>query len=233
MVLLPKFYVPPTLKQDFDNFLSSDVPDQVRDVQLIKDWYAIESEDYTPTIIRAEIYPDSSKSRYINTDLSLNVRFSKDADVKQGDYIKVDDDIFILNWHVFKMSNNKPSRLQYCNTRLTFTKFQDAIVDNRGLITQPAGRVNIAENIPANVYRYDGRPEWSVNRSAPGVNADAQTMLCIQYNQKTANIRAWDQFIWGGVEYVVADVHYTGMNPNLNDGMLSLQAKKKAGGVIE
>lgn len=79
-----QFFVPKTLQSDFDNFLSQDIPGAVEDYILVSDWYAQADENYKPTVIRGEIYPDATKSRYENTDNNLNFRASLSSGIKKA-----------------------------------------------------------------------------------------------------------------------------------------------------
>ena len=81
------FYIPPTLESDFDNFLNHDVPHMVMDFELLHDWYDQFADDYEKKIIRGELYPDATKSRYTNTDNNQNFRASVSSGVQKGDIV--------------------------------------------------------------------------------------------------------------------------------------------------
>ena len=69
-----RFRIPKTLAADFDEFLNNDIPNTVMNFEILHNWYIKFSYGYTPQYIRGEIYPDSTKSRYENTDNNLNIR---------------------------------------------------------------------------------------------------------------------------------------------------------------
>lgn len=153
------FYVPTTLQSDFDNFLSSDIPGAVEDFVLLKNWYEQKEEGYEPTIIRGEIYPDTTKSRYENTDNNLNFRASYFSGIKKGDMlIDVRGTIYVLDWDVPPQPNNRMSRALRCNARFTFKRYQAEQVDEEGYLLQEEGWVTIADEIPCNAYR----PRWQI-----------------------------------------------------------------------
>ena len=94
------------------------------------------------------------------------------------------------------------------------------------------GYQTIAEEIPCNAYRYDGRPEYASVYGSAGISPNALTMMSIQYNQQTKNIRTNDQFVWNNEVYIVIDINPVDINLGGQTGILSLQCKRKAGGYI-
>ena len=82
-----RFRVPRTLAADFDKFLEQDIPDTVMNFELLHNWYDQFKDDYEPNYIRGEIYADSTKSRYENTDNNMNIRCSRTSGIRKGDMI--------------------------------------------------------------------------------------------------------------------------------------------------
>lgn len=228
-----QFYVPPTLPGDFDNFLAMDIPGAVMNFELIHDWYKREKPDYEPIIIRGEIYPDKSKSRYANTDNNINFRTSVKNDIHKGD-ILIDDNesVYVLDWDIPPQPNNKMSRSLRCNVMLTFTRFSETEYDENGfrIENDEDRQIIVAPHIPVNAYRYDGRPEFSAISATPGVTPNALSIISVQYNELTNNIRPGDNFIWANDIYSVVDISYEGMNIKGDHGVLRIQAKKEPGG---
>lgn len=224
------FLIPKTLKSDFDKFLDMDVPNTVMNFELIPDWYIKFEEEYEPNYIRGEIYPDSTKSRYENTDNNMNIRCGLDSGIKKGDIV-IDENntIYTLDWEVAPESNNLPSRALRCNMYLNIKRYTEEVTDDMGYLITPEGYTDICVEMPANAYRYDGRPEFSAISTTPGVIPNALTLLSVQYNQHTKNIKIDDKFIWGNEEYVIVDIDFVGVGLD-NRGVLKLQAKKTAGG---
>ncbi len=230
-----RFKVPRTLAADFDAFLNQDIPNTVMDFELIKDWYDRDEAGYEPVYIRGEIYPDSTKSRYENTDNNMNFRASVSSGIRQGDMIiEPDGTIYILDWAVHLESNNAPSRAVRCNTRLTIKRFVEPEADEEGYrIYNTGGWQTIVDNLPVNAYRYDGRPEYSAVSGQPGVSPNALTIMTVQFNDHTKNIEVGDKYIWGKDEYLIVDIDYVDVNLNKDFGTLRIQSRKAAGGVQE
>ena len=227
-----RFYLPLTLESDFDNFLDGDLPNQVMNFELIDDWYApLEDKKYRKKIIRGELYPDSTKSRYEDTDNNMNIRCSLKSGIKKGDIVISENlhEIFILDWEVAPESNNRPSRALRCNMYLTVKRWKPEETDDLGYLLEEEGWHEIVTDMPANAYRYDGRPEYSAVFGTPGITANALTLMTTQYNRHTKDIRIDDRFVWGNQEYTIIDVNYVGVGLD-NKGTIKLQARKTSGG---
>lgn len=226
-----RFHVPKTLADDFREFLNNDIPNTVMDFELLTNWYDRFADGYTPKYIRGEIYPDSTKSRYENTDNNMNIRCDVQSGIKKGDIV-VDDKgtVYVLDWEVALQSNNAPSRALRCNMFLTVKRYHQEITDDEGYLIEPEGWTNIFEMMPANAYRYDGRPEYSAVSGTPGVVPNALTLMTFQLNEQTKNIRIDDRFVWGNEEYIVVDVDWVGIGID-GYGTIKVQAKKAAGGI--
>lgn len=230
-----RFRVPRTLAADFTAFLNQDIPNQVMDFELVTDWYVREEDDdYDPVFIRGEIYPDSTKSRYENTDNNMNFRADVHSGIKKGDMIiQPDKTVFILDWFVALESNNAPSRALRCNMMLSVKRYHEEIVDEDGYLKEPEGISDVTAPIPANAYRYDGRPEYSAVSGTPGLTPNALTLMTVQYNNQTKQIKESDRFEWGGDWYEIVDVNSVGLDITGSFGTLKIQAKKMAGGLGE
>lgn len=228
-----EFFIPPTLEDDFASFLEHDVPNAVMSFTLLHDWYEQFKEDYEAVSIRGEIYPDSTKSRYADTDNNLNFRSSTASGTIKGDMIiDPNNTVYLLDWEISPEPNNRPSRAVRCNAKFTFSRYSEGEVDDMGYATSDAGWMPVVENIPCNAYRYDGRPEYSAIASTPGVVPNALTIVSIQFNEQTEKISVDDTFIWGKDTYVVIDIDRVGLNMEGTSGVLKIQAKKKAGGML-
>lgn len=255
-----RFRVPRALAADFTAFLNQDIPNTVMDFILLKDWYAQFDNEYEQSVIRGEIYPDATKSRYTNTDNNMNFRADVHSGIQKGDIIiQPDGTIFLLDWEVALQSNNAPSRALRCNAKLTITRPKEESVDplgyyigqeeeeidEFGFVVEhetpketvpsevPSSRQVIVDSLPVNAYRYDGRPEYSAVAATPGVSPDALTIMSIQYNNQTKNVRINDEFIWGIETYRIIDIDRMGMNIAGDRGVLRLQCRKVAGGLYE
>ena len=241
-----RFFVPRTLAADFDAFLSQDIPNTNMDFELLKCWYDRQKEDYEPTYIRGEIYPDSTKSRYENTDNNMNIRCSVTSGIRQGDMlVEPDGSIYVLDWAVHLQSNNAPSRAVRCNFMLQVERYEAPLTDDEGFAIDDLGFVisgekySVSEDqkkiivppIPANAYRYDGRPEYVAVSGTPGTIAGALTILTVQYNEYTKLVKIGDKFDWGGNTHEIVDIDGVGVDINQTHGVLKFQAKRAAGGL--
>lgn len=226
-----RFHIPPTLASDFDNFLQMDVPNQVMDFEVIRNWPDKAKSDYSPRYVRGELYPDSTKSRYEDTDNNMNIRFSVSADVDKGDIV-IDENgrVYVLDWGINPEHNNRASRAVVCNLKMNAYRWVDDQVDELGYVVVPAHNETIVQDTPINAYRYDGRPEFSIFAGVPGLVPNALTIMTVQYNEQTKNLRADDKFVWGTDEYVIIDINWVGYDFNTEHGTLKIQAKKTAGG---
>lgn len=232
-----RFKVPRTLAADFDAFLNQDIPNTVMNFEVLKCWYDKFKDDYYPQYVRGEIYPDSTKSRYENTDNNMNIRCSVSSGIQKGDIlIQPDGTIFILDWEVALQSNNAPSRALRCNMTLHVKRFHDSIegqYDDDGFLMHDREDPweEIVPPIPCNAYRYDGRPEYTIVSGTPGAVPGALTLMTVQYNDWTKNIHVDDLFDWGGETYRIVDVNRVGIHLSEQWGTIKLQAKKAEGGL--
>ena len=229
-----RFHVPRTLAADFDAFLNQDIPNTNMDFEVLKSWYDKDKEGYKPSYVRGEIYPDSTKSRYENTDNNMNIRCSVSSGIRKGDMlIQPDGEIFVLDWAVGLQSNNAPSRALRCNMILKIEQKLDEDIDEEGFVRHngfPTIKTIVPE-IPCNAYRYDGRPEYVAVSGTPGTMAGVLTLMTVQYNECTKNIKIGYCFAWGDEEYEIVDVSRVGIDVTGTYGTLKLQAKRKAGGL--
>lgn len=227
-----RFRVPRTLAADFNAFLNQDIPNTVMDFVVLKNWYDQFEDGYEEQTVRGEIYPDSTKSRYEDTDNNMNIRCSVSSGIRKGDMlIQPDGTIFVLDWAIALQSNNAPSRALRCNMLLTIKRYSDGEFDDDGYRKSSPGWTDIVTNLPANAYRYDGRPEFSAVSGTPGVTPNALTLMTVQYNTQTKNIHIDDKFLWGTDVFEVVDISYTGIDINKEYGTLKIQAKKASGGI--
>lgn len=243
-----RFKVPRTLAADFTAFLNQDIPNAVMDFELVPDWIErTQNEGYEKKYIRGEIYPDSTKSRYENTDNNMNFRADINSGIKKGDMIiEPDGTVYILDWAVHLESNNAPSRAVRCNIYLTIQRWKDAETDEEGYVVDDLGYAIstekyiqgaegehkvIVDHIPANAYRYDGRPEYVAVAGTPGTIAGALTLLTVQYNEQTKKIQIGDKFDWNNATYEIVDIDAVGLDISGEYGTLKLQAKRAAGGL--
>lgn len=91
-----KFYIPPTLEQDFIDWLHTDVPNINYDFELVRDWYARSREGYEPVSLRAMLFSIEWKSKVGNSDANSNFKTSYEVPIRKGDIvIREDGSIFM------------------------------------------------------------------------------------------------------------------------------------------
>lgn len=229
-----RFYRPPTLASDFTEFLDGDIPNTVMDFTLLTDWYDQFKEDYEPHIIRGELYADTAKSRYSNTDNNLNIRCDVASGIKKGDMVIAsnNNEVFLLDWEVALQSNNAPSRALRCNFNLTVERYVPEITDDLGYLVQEEGNVAIVDALPANAYFYDGRnASYYAANSNPGISPEVNALVTVQFNEYTKKLKVGDEFDWGNDRYIITDISYVGVNRAGTSGTLALQSLQKPGGI--
>ena len=228
-----RFFRPPTLAQDFTEFLDGDIPNTVMDFTLLTDWYNQFDHGYEPHIIRGELYADTAKSRYSNTDNNMNIRCDIASGIKKGDMLIAsnNDDVYILDWEVALQSNNAPSRALRCNFNLTVERMMPEVTDDLGMLIEEEGMKKIVDALPANAYFYDGRnASFFAANNIPGVSPEVNALITIQFNRYTKNLKVGDEFIWGNDQYIITDISYVGVNRAGTQGTLALQSFQKPGG---
>lgn len=224
-----KFRVP-TLEKDFDQFLdTANVPNQVVTVKIYHDWYNQEQfEEH-----RVEIYPDSTMSRYENSDSVANMRFKKSAlSVDKGDMVLDPNGmLYVLDWKVLPESNNRRTRGRKCNHLLTITRRIPEVVDQYGMLVTEEHDETVVNQMPCNTYLYQGRPDYSASANTPGTTNSDILVTTIQFNDTTDNIRVGDEYIYGYQKYRIVDIQYVGVDLD-GKGVMTLQSKVVAGGDI-
>lgn len=183
---------------------------------------------------RGETFPINWKSNFANSDNGVNFRTDFRVKIRKGDMlVREDGVIYLLTWAVNNQINNQPTQAQICNGRLTVNRYVPEKTDDSGYVTEEAGQDVIASDLPASIYRYDGRPDYGANLNLMGVIPDALAIIQVQYNSHTKNVKINDQFVWGPDTYRIVDINYTGLDLNGDYGVLQWQAKKVAGGTID
>lgn len=229
-----RFYRPPTLASDFTEFLDGDLPNMVMDFTLLTDWYDQFKQSYEPHIIRGELYADSSKSRYSNTDNNMNIRCDVNSGIKKGDMLIASNngEVFVLDWEVALQHNNAPQRALRCNFNLTAQRYVQEVTDELGYLISEEGMATIVDNLPANAYFYDGRnASYFAANSNPGISPEVNALITVQYNEQTKELKVGDEFTWGNDEYIITDISFVGINRAGTSGTLALQSLQKPGGI--
>ena len=227
------FRPPPTLDSDFDRLLGHDVPHINYTFELVKDWYAVDSERYEPVYIRAQQTPIDWKSKIGNSDMSTNFKVTHSLSIHKGDMVvREDGALFLLNWNIQNHANNQATQSIECNTTLSFTRDKPEVTDEDGYLIEESGREIIAPPIPCVHVEYAGRPDYAATQGTPGIHADHLISVYLQWNPKTKNIRINDEFEIGSFTYRVINISIAEVHIDQGFGILTLHAKRVAGGGI-
>ena len=191
-----KYYVPPTLKQDFRDWLRTDVAHANYDFELIRDWYRRDAVARSPVYLRAMYFPINWKSKIGNSDANANFKTSYDVMLQKGDIVIRQDDgtIYMLNWQVQHLPNNQTTQAINCNAMLEFTRHIDEEIDAKGFLISEAHEQVIAPLIPCVYAEYAGRPDYSASYNTPGITADHLLTVQVQWNSHTRDLRVGDEF---------------------------------------
>lgn len=227
-----EFYVPPHIQTDFKNYLDTDVPHANFTFEVISDWPSRLLPDYKPRHIRAEMYPINWKSNFANADNTMNFKTHSFDPINKGDLvIRPDGQIRLLNWKVERHINDQSTQAQECNLMITIQRMTEDVVDNKtAMVIEKGGLKTIVNNQPCAAYQYDGRPYFDTNQNSPGAFADVLTMLQMQWNSESKNLRVGDEFHWIVDRYRIINIDYSGIDIGLQNGVIRAHARKIAGG---
>lgn len=204
-----KFYIPPTIQKDFEDWLHTDVSNTNYNFELVRNWYERGTEGYKPIGLRAMLFSIEWKSKVGNSDSNSNFKTDFHVPIRKGDIvIREDGRIYMLNWTVQRHPNNQATQAVDCNAMLEFTRHMDETLDSKGFVLEEAHDRIIAPAIPSVYSEYTGRPDYASSYNTPGIHADHLLTLQVQCNPVTQNIRIGDHFTLYGAQYRV--VNWTG-----------------------
>lgn len=226
-----KFYIPPTIQKDFEDWLHTEVPNTNYNFELVRNWYERGMDGYEPIALRAMLFSIEWKSKVGNSDSSSNFKTDFHIPIRKGDIvIREDGHIYMLNWSVQQHPNNQSTQAVDCNALLEFTRHVDEAVDDRGFLIAEAHDEIIAPEIPCVFSEYTGRPDYAASYNTPGISPDHLLTLQVQFNPMTQNIREGDNFRLYGSKYRVVNWVGTEVDITGSYGIINLMARKVAGG---
>ena len=230
------FKPPAQIETDFVHLLNHDVPHTNFTYEIIHDWYLRNNEDYEPIYIRAQQTPIDWKSKIGNSDMSSNFKTSYEVPVQKGDIAIRDDGVlYMLNWNITLHPNNQATQCVECNAVVDFTREVAPIVDPMTgyQIGDDGGRKVIAAQMPISHSEYAGRPDFSGSSGQAGMHPDHLISVYMQWNPTTRKIRLDDEFVMGDFTYRVINVSLAEVQVDKDYGVLSLNAKRVAGGAVD
>lgn len=224
-----QFAVPPTIISDYKNYLHSDIPNAVYDFRLLRSWYD-QFTDEEPVMIRAEHFPINWKSKMGNSDANKNFYTDYDVEIRKGDMcIREDGLIVMLNWSIQHYINAQTTQAIECNHYITVTRHMDAFADARGFKVSDAYEKVIVDSLPCVMSEYAGRPDYAAAQNTPGINADMLTVVSMQQNDKTKEVRIGDEFEWCHSTYRVINLNHSEVDIDHTFGVITLNARRVAG----
>lgn len=227
------FRPPPTIEDDFRRQLQHEVPHVNFTFELVRNWYDLSDESYEPIYIRAQQTPIDWKSKIGNSDMNTNFKTTHDIPIHKGDMvIREDGTVFLLNWNVQNHANNQATQSSECNSVIEFTRMFEDEVSEEGRLVTPGGRRVVVPAIPATHIEYAGRPDYSASQSQPGLSPDHLITVYLQWNPMTKNIFLDDEFVIGVFTYRVINISIVEVNIDKDYGILTLNAKRVAGGDV-
>lgn len=165
--------------------------------------------------------------------MSSNFKTTHDVRIQKGDMVVREDGmVYLLNWNVQNNPNNQASQSIECNAALTFERDIPETVDRNGYLIEPAGRKIIVNELPCVHTEYAGRPDYVISQGAAGIAPDHLITVSLQWNPTTAGIRIDDEFVLGAFTYRVINVSIAEVSISQDHGVLTLNAKRVAGGVL-
>jgi len=100
----------------------------------------------------------------------------------------------MLNWSVQEYINAQTTQAIECNNMITIRRKVEAMADKRGFKLDDSYEEIIVDDMPCVMSEYAGRPDFAINQNSPGIHADMLTVVNIQYNDRTKNIKIGDEF---------------------------------------
>lgn len=224
-----QFAIPETIQSDYRNYLHSDIPNAVYDFRLLRSWYDQFTEE-EPVMLRAEHFPINWKSKMGNSDANKNFYTDYDVKIQKGDMcIREDGLIVMLNWSIQHYINAQTTQAIECNHRITIKRHINALADNRGFKINDAYDKIIVDDLPCVMSEYAGRPDYAAAQNTPGINADMLTVVNLQWNDFTKEVRIDDTFEWCNSTYRIINLNYSEVDIDRTFGVVTLGARRIAG----
>lgn len=210
-----RFYVPPTLQQDFTDSL--------------KDLGTDASINLDPTnILKIRLDKINYKTRYGKVS-SEDVAFAEfSSGLKLGDYLQFSNSTFIITQlkveEFPKCFEFYPS---ICNGKITITRLTSQVIDDNGNIITPEGDNPITSELYCSVTT-EGQ-EFKVVNGGIGVIPSNELVIEAQFNDSTKKIKIGDNFLWLDDKYQIISINFSQVSLDKLSGLLSFTGKKVVG----
>lgn len=220
------FYVPEDLKEDFSDFLKTDLDGSNYSCTILSNWY----EQQQAVSIRAAIHEIAWKSKFTNTDNTFRFLVDRFTSIKKGDMVLVDDAAYdapcILVWTVTPKPNCYSSQMQKCNAYIELERYVNAEIDSNGTYMKPDGYRVVVPNIPCTLTRANNNYEYRLESSGVGILPNHKILINLQANPITLQAAIGDEFDWSGSRYKITDVFASELDITGTYGLMTLFAEK-------
>lgn len=192
-----------------------------------------ETNEYEPIYIRAQQTSIDWKSKIGNSDMSTNFKTDYTTKVEKGDYVVREDGmLYMLNWNITMHANNQATQSVECNAIVDFTRDFPDQTDEYGYLVKKGGRRIVVSQIPISESEYAGRPDYSGSSGQAGISPDHLISVYLQWNSMTRKIKLDDWFVLGDFTYRVINISLAEVQIDKDYGVLTLNAKRVAGGTV-
>lgn len=207
MRINPRFYVPPTLQSDFDNYLNTNVPGHTYDATL-----------NGAQTIRCAFHADGK------TPNEKILRVSLATLIQRGDVIDIAGEGAYLIPEVTRQVNCYACEPLRLNALLTITRRTSRKADSLGRIVQQPG----VETVCADQLAH-GTASDRFQKQDIGLVVAGEPVFLLPLNEETRQIRREDEFTLDGETYSIYYANFDQCNPERTHGIIQLHCRRKAG----
>lgn len=208
------FYIPPNMAANYDDFLKTDVCEDIRWCRF----FIPDSDSNEWVDERAEIVRLSYKSKQYGADGSLPIRLSKKSTIKKGDVIEWGGKYYLISWYVHDaIPDSQATMIDYCNVRGAFFRenLESENIDHlTGEVLDDLPKYKKITHDVYGFYTLNGNYEKRLKNSQAGLFNDSRTTLSIQCNPDTRKIERGDLFVWHDEVHQVDDISLTEVDEN-------------------
>ena len=192
-----------------------------------------ETDAYKPEFIRGQQTSIDWKSKIGNSDMSTNFKTDYTHEIEKGDYVVREDGmLFMLNWNITLHANNQATQSVECNAVIDIMREMPDIVDEKGYLLEEGGWKPICPGLPVSHSEYAGRPDYSGASMQAGMHPDHLITVYCQWNEATRKVRLDDEFVIGDFTYRVMNISLAEVKVDKDHGVLTINAKRVAGGAV-
>lgn len=202
-----RFYIPPTLQSNYDNYLRTNVPGHTYNATLNN----VQS-------IRCAFHADAK-----NPDEKI-LRVSLSTPIRRGDIISIEGEGQYLIPNVTRQVDCYACEPLRLNALLTVTRKTPRKADSLGQIIQQAGEETICTDQLAHSVSSD-----SFQKQDIGVVVLGEPTFLLPLNDETRQIRREDEFILDGETYSIYHVGFDQCDPGRTHGIIKLHCRRKGG----